>query len=149
MNNANKDTTETKNTENTSQDNPLKGSMDTDENIKSSLKDQNKNSKSQDDGSFWAGLGLILLINFLALCSGAVLMFLAYIAYVVKYDYVGGFFGFFGYLFALMIGIGQLLYVIPWLIKLKKSGESARAKGIIIGALITAFLNGGCYFTRL
>ena len=119
------------------------------ENINSSLIDQNSNSKSQDGGSFARGIGAILLINFLALCSGVVLMFLAYIAYVVKYDYVGGFFWFFGSLFALMIGLGQLLYVIPWLIKLKKSGESAQAKGIIIGALITAFLNGGCYFTRL
>jgi hypothetical protein len=43
------------------------------------------------------------------------------------------------------IGIAQLIYVIPAIIVLRRRGEFAVVKGLIIGAIITALLNGGCW----
>lgn len=43
------------------------------------------------------------------------------------------------------IGLTQLLYVIPWAKKLYNSQQFERMKGVIIGAVITALLNGGCW----
>lgn len=42
------------------------------------------------------------------------------------------------------IGIFQLLYVIPVTIVLKVREQFGLMKGVIIGAVITALLNGGC-----
>lgn len=39
----------------------------------------------------------------------------------------------------------QLLYVIPLIIRLKRQSKVARMKGVIIGAVITALLNGACF----
>lgn len=43
------------------------------------------------------------------------------------------------------ISITQLIYVIPVMIWLRKRQQLALNKGVIIGAVITALLNGGCY----
>ena len=43
------------------------------------------------------------------------------------------------------ISIIQLIYVIPALIVLRRRQKFALRKGVIIGAVITALLNGGCY----
>jgi hypothetical protein len=43
------------------------------------------------------------------------------------------------------IGIAQLIYVVPAIIVLRRRREFARLKGLIIGAIITALLNGGCW----
>jgi hypothetical protein len=43
------------------------------------------------------------------------------------------------------IGISQLLYVIPLIIRLKQQQRWGLMKGVIIGAVITALLNGGCW----
>ncbi|MGG6268819.1 hypothetical protein ACQ4M3_32535 [Leptolyngbya sp. AN03gr2] len=43
------------------------------------------------------------------------------------------------------IGISQLLYVIPTIIILNRDRQYALMKGVIIGAIITALLNGVCY----
>lgn len=43
------------------------------------------------------------------------------------------------------IGISQLLYVIPLVIRLKQLQKWGMMKGVIIGAVITALLNGGCW----
>ena len=47
--------------------------------------------------------------------------------------------GFFG------IGIAQLIYVVPAIIVLRRRREFAVLKGLIIGAIITALVNGGCW----
>ncbi len=39
----------------------------------------------------------------------------------------------------------QLLYVLPLTIWLKRRGKIGMMKGVIIGAVITALLNGACY----
>ncbi|MGK7901772.1 MAG: hypothetical protein AB4352_10225 [Hormoscilla sp.] len=47
------------------------------------------------------------------------------------------------------IGISQLLYVVPLCIWLKRKNRMSMMKGVIIGAVITALLNGGCYLLLL
>ena len=47
------------------------------------------------------------------------------------------------------IGIFQLLYVIPTGILLYRNRQFSLMKGVIIGAVITALLNGGCYLLFL
>ena len=53
---------------------------------------------------------------------------------LVKNDFV---------LIVLGIGIFQLLYVIPWCMKLHKDGQIAFKQGITNGAVLTFFLNLG------
>jgi hypothetical protein len=43
------------------------------------------------------------------------------------------------------IGLAQLIYVIPAIIVLKRRRKLGWMKGVIIGAVITALLNGGCW----
>ena len=43
------------------------------------------------------------------------------------------------------LGIAQLIYVIPAIIILRRRREFALLKGLIIGAVVTALLNGGCW----
>lgn len=43
------------------------------------------------------------------------------------------------------IGICQIIYIIPTIIILKRQNQIALMKGVIIGAVITALLNGGCW----
>ncbi len=47
------------------------------------------------------------------------------------------------------IGIVQLLYVIPLAIHLKRQQKVETMKGVIIGAIITILLNGGCWLWML
>jgi hypothetical protein len=49
-------------------------------------------------------------------------------------------------LYCLMgIGLSQLLYVVPIAIILSRRRQWGLMKGVIIGAVITALLNGGCW----
>lgn len=52
-----------------------------------------------------------------------------------------------GFLIFGIIGIGvlQLIYVIPRSLFLRRQQRWARFKGVIIGAVIMALLNGGCW----
>ena len=43
------------------------------------------------------------------------------------------------------IGIAQLVYVVPMIIWLYRQRKWELMKGVIIGAVITALLNGGCW----
>lgn len=52
-------------------------------------------------------------------------------------------FGIFG------IGITQLLYAIPLCLWLNRKGRADTAKGVIIGAVLTLLLNGGCFILML
>lgn len=47
------------------------------------------------------------------------------------------------------IGISQFLYVVPLIIRLKQQQEWGLMKGVIIGAVLTALLNGGCWLFML
>jgi cellulose synthase/poly-beta-1,6-N-acetylglucosamine synthase-like glycosyltransferase len=43
------------------------------------------------------------------------------------------------------VGIVQLIYVIPAIFILRRRRNFTLVKGVIIGAVITALLNGGCW----
>lgn len=43
----------------------------------------------------------------------------------------------------------QLLYVIPLTIWLKRRGKVGMMKGVIMGAVLTALVNGACYLLML
>jgi hypothetical protein len=51
---------------------------------------------------------------------------------------------FFGSFFA-GLGIVQLIYVIPAIFILRRRRNFTLVKGVIIGAVVTALLNGGCW----
>jgi hypothetical protein len=49
-------------------------------------------------------------------------------------------------LFAVLgIGITQLIYLVPYCFFLNHKNRDAEIKGVIIGAIITFLLNGGCW----
>ncbi|MEO0538246.1 MAG: hypothetical protein AAF215_30845 [Cyanobacteria bacterium P01_A01_bin.123] len=50
-----------------------------------------------------------------------------------------GFAAFFG------VGVFQLLYVVPLIIYLIRKRNFALMKGVIVGAVLTALVNGGCW----
>jgi Na+/proline symporter len=47
------------------------------------------------------------------------------------------------------IGLTQLLYVIPLVLYLKRQRRWGWMKGVIIGACLTALVNGGCWLAIL
>ena len=51
--------------------------------------------------------------------------------------------------YIIAIGISQLLHVVPLCIWLKRKNRMSMMKGVIIGAVITALLNGGCWIIVL
>jgi len=81
-------------------------------------------------------LGILILLGLNALSIGISL------AIVSSGVYVAG-------IYALAIAISQLLYVVPLCIWLKRKNRMSMMKGVIIGAVITALLNGGCYLLLL
>lgn len=47
------------------------------------------------------------------------------------------------------IGLSQLLYVVPVAIVFNRRRQWGLMKGVIIGAVLTALLNGGCWLVLL
>ncbi|WP_190414502.1 hypothetical protein [Coleofasciculus sp. FACHB-125] len=47
------------------------------------------------------------------------------------------------------IGLSQLLYVVPIIFWLRRQQRWGLMKGVIIGAVLTALLNGGCWILIL
>ncbi|KAB8316572.1 hypothetical protein SD81_025690 [Tolypothrix campylonemoides VB511288] len=80
-------------------------------------------------------LGILLLIGMHILAIIAIVL-LGFIrgTYAIQIWIIGGF-SFF---------LWQLLYVIPVTLWLKRRRQYDLMKGVIIGAVITALLNGGC-----
>jgi len=81
-------------------------------------------------------MGLHLAALILGSILGPILISIGGIGYYIA-SFLG--FGIFG------IGIAQLIYVVPAIIVLRRRREFALLKGLIIGAIITALLNGGCW----
>ncbi len=51
-----------------------------------------------------------------------------------------------GLLFAFLgIGLAQAIYVVPVIVLLRRRQRWGLMKGVIVGAVITALLNGGCW----
>lgn len=86
------------------------------------------------------GMGLLLLYHILA---GFVIFIMGLIIGVIfgGYIFLGiWFLGGAGFFFV------QLAYVIPLALRLKRQGKIGMMKGVIIGATLTALLNGTCSF---
>ena len=86
------------------------------------------------------GVGLVAIMHFLAFSIGSVIL-----GIVINTRLVGmvaniAIFSIFG------IGIAQLAYIIPLIIYLARRQAWALMKGVIIGAILTFLLNGGCWF---
>jgi hypothetical protein len=87
-------------------------------------------------------LGMLLLIglHFAALILGNVVGVIS-----ISIGGIGSSIATFLLLSLLGIGIAQLIYVIPAIIIIRRRRHWAVLKGVIIGAVITALLNGGCW----
>ncbi|KAM3094719.1 hypothetical protein ACKFKG_15685 [Phormidesmis sp. 146-35] len=44
------------------------------------------------------------------------------------------------------IGLSQLIYIVPIAVRFARRQQWGRMKGVIIGAVITALLNGSCFY---
>lgn len=87
-----------------------------------------------------SGIFFLMGLHLVALILGSILGSI-FISIGGIGSYIASFLGvvFFG------IGIAQLIYVVPAIIVLRRRREFALLKGLIIGAIITALLNGGCW----
>jgi Na+/proline symporter len=85
----------------------------------------------------------ILLVFLIHIAAVGIIIFLGLIlAYVINYPYIS----LAVYLYAGMgFSLIQLIYVIPIVLKLKQQQRWGMMKGVIIGAVLTALLNGGCW----
>jgi hypothetical protein len=83
----------------------------------------------------------IFLVGFLHTAAFFIGVFIMFIASALKADGIVPILGIAG----AGIGISQLIYIIPLLIRLIRQQEWGLMKGVIIGAVLTALLNGGCW----
>ncbi len=95
-------------------------------------------SQRNEFGSIIAGVFLVFGLHLAAIiiCSILEAIFTSFQIHI--FDVVFG-------IGLLGIGISQLIYIIPTIFYLKRKDQIALMKGVIIGAVITALLNGGCW----
>lgn len=102
-------------------------------------------SKRNEWDKIALGIAIIVGVNGLAFCFGfiivAVILGNPYstqntqrmvLGNIIEYAIAG-------------FGMSQLLYVVPLCIWLKRKNRVSMMKGVIIGAVITALVNGACY----
>ena len=80
----------------------------------------------------------------LMLCHGCLALFIFIFGLLFGTNYaflVVWVIGYAGFLF------WQLLYAIPLILRFKRQRKFGQMKGVIIGATITALLNGACFLT--
>jgi hypothetical protein len=98
-------------------------------------------AQQNDKSEIFQGLLTLLLMHLLSAATIFLLGLMAnyaFAGYAALYIWIYGGGGFF---------LVQLLYVIPLVLLLKRQGKIARMKGVIIGAVITALLNGACFLS--
>ena len=94
------------------------------------------------------GIFLLLAAHIVAIVVGWIL---AYILFSITSNFPGAVSDFSGMLITALtfclfgIGISQWLYVTPLLIRLRRREKMGLFKGVLIGALLTMLLNGGCF----
>jgi hypothetical protein len=89
-------------------------------------------------------LGMLLLVG-MHILLGLLICLILFIISVVPTP-ISGNYNWLPLLFILAgIGISQLLYVVPVSLWLKSQRRFGLMKGVIIGAVITVLLNGGCW----
>lgn len=72
---------------------------------------------------------------------GALLFLLSIIAQSTGFYFLQGIAGY----AAVGISLSQLLYAVPLIIYFRRRRRFNAAKGVVIGAVITVLLNGGCF----
>jgi hypothetical protein len=88
-----------------------------------------------------SGIFLLIGLHIAAVILGIIVLFIHF-ALVGQDNYLTLLF--FGSFFA-GLGIVQLIYVIPAIFILRRRRNFTLVKGVIIGAVVTALLNGGCW----
>lgn len=90
-------------------------------------------------GKILSGIFLVIVLHIAVFLIGGLI---AYIA-----SFLVGLEGLIGIVLfaALGIGITQLIYIIPVIIWLRRQRKWGLMKGVIIGAVLTVLLNGGCW----
>ncbi|WP_026732362.1 hypothetical protein [Fischerella sp. PCC 9605] len=89
-----------------------------------------------------AGAFLVLGMHILAI---VIFLFLILLESVIGYALAINFFLRVLIIYLSGIGITQLVYIIPVIFILKRREKFPLMKGVIVGAVITALLNGGCW----
>ncbi len=89
-------------------------------------------------GKILSGFFCVLGLHILAFISGGLI---GSIAISLGIDSIGNILLY----LAIYIGITQLIYIFPIMILLIRQRNWGVLKGVIIGAVITALLNGGCW----
>jgi hypothetical protein len=87
-----------------------------------------------------SGIFLLMGLHFAVLILGIIVGWIS-----ISIGVIGSYAGIFLTWWFFGIGVAQLIYVVPAIIVLRRRREFAVVKGLIIGAIITALLNGGCW----
>ncbi|KOP24993.1 hypothetical protein AMR41_16320 [Hapalosiphon sp. MRB220] len=99
-------------------------------------------SRRNEFSNVISGIFIVLGMHIIAT---VILGVIAYIELIIAAQYNIRFFQTIFVVYFFGIGITQLVYIIPMLLRLKIQGKFALMKGVIIGAIFTALLNGGCW----
>ncbi|MFH7027546.1 MAG: hypothetical protein ACHBN1_19630 [Heteroscytonema crispum UTEX LB 1556] len=95
-------------------------------------------SQRNEWGRVLTGIFLVFGMHIAAIIIGSVLLYLASVLAIFAMSQI--------LLMAfIFIGVTQLLYVIPLVVILIRQRKWGLMKGVIIGTVITALLNGGCW----
>lgn len=98
------------------------------------------NSEQNELAQIFLGFGLLIAFHFAA---GMLIHIVSLIiGPLLGFYYVGGVIAtvsIIGFMFV------QLLYVIPMIIRFRRRRKFGMMKGVIIGAVLTALVNGGCF----
>lgn len=86
------------------------------------------------------GIGLVAILHFFAFTISSVILGIVLNTAMASIAAKIAIFSIFG------IGVAQLIYIIPMIIYLAGRKAWGLMKGVIIGAIFTALLNGGCWF---
>ena len=83
------------------------------------------------------GVSFFMNIAFVFICLvlisiGSSIPAISYSTVVLSYGILG-------------LGLSQLLYIVPIVISLKRKQKWGEMKGVIIGAILTALISGGCF----
>ncbi|MEM9150342.1 MAG: hypothetical protein AAGB19_07795 [Cyanobacteria bacterium P01_F01_bin.3] len=96
-----------------------------------------------------------VLMGMLAVCLGHFLYFIGVVAATSGLEWLGwlvmdifDYMALMGALFCLVI-VGQLIYVRPLYRYFRRKGYPNAANGVVIAALITVLLGGGCFLVLL
>ncbi|BAU06939.1 hypothetical protein NIES592_13090 [Fischerella major NIES-592] len=90
-------------------------------------------------------IGGIVLVLGMHILATLILGTFAYLESLLAYQYPIRIFQQIFAIYIFWIGITQVIYIIPVLLRLKRQEKFALMKGVIIGAIFTALLNGGCW----